>query len=61
MKRIKRELTEEQYRRVIEKKDVSGIFTAQEVLGYGVYCERYFQDKEDGKYYVSFNLGDSCD
>lgn len=59
MRRVKRELTPEQYRNVIDKHDTSGIFTAQEVMGYGVYCERYFQ--EDGKYFVEFSLGDSCD
>ena len=61
MKRIKRELTEEQFRRVMDAKDTTGIFTEQERMGYGVYCEYYYQDKTDGKYYVSFNLGDSCD
>lgn len=59
MKRIKREITPLQYHNVVAKHDTTDIFTAQEVCGYGVYCERYFQ--EDGKYYVEFSLGDSCD
>ena len=59
MRRVKRELTPEQYRNVTEKHDATGIFTAQEVMGYGVYCERYFQ--EGGKYFVEYSVGDSCD
>lgn len=61
MQMIKREITPEQYHNVIVKHDTSGIFKPQEVMGYGVYSERYFQDKEDGKYYVEFCLGNSCD
>ena len=61
MKRIVREITEEQYNRAVNKLDTSGLFSPQEVMGYGVYCERYFQDKEDGKYYVEYSVGDSCD
>lgn len=60
MRRVKKELTPQQYHNVIAKHDTTGIFTAQEVMGYGVYCERYFQDK-DGKYYVEYSVGDGCD
>jgi len=61
MKMIKRELTPEQWENVTLRHDTTGIFKPQEVMGYGVYSERYFQDKEDGKYYVEFYLGDSSD
>lgn len=56
---IKREITQEQYKRVINDHDATGIFTPQEVCGYGVYNERYYE--QDGKYFVSFQLGNSCD
>lgn len=61
MNRIKREITKEQFVNVMENHDTSDIFTTQEVMGYGVYCDRYFQDKETGKYYVEYSVGDSCD
>ena len=61
MRKVTRELTPEQYHNVIDKHDTSGIFSAQEVMGYGVYCERYFNNKETGKYYVEYSVGDSCD
>lgn len=59
MKTIKREITKEQYINATENHDAHGIFLPQETMGYGVYGERYFE--ENGKYYVSFELGDNCD
>ena len=59
MKRIKREITREQYIGVIEDNDISEIFTTQELIGYGVYQRRFYE--ENGKYYADFMLGDSCD
>jgi predicted transcriptional regulator len=59
MKRFKREITKEQYDRAVNDHDASDIFSQAEVMGYGVYDEHYFE--EDGKYYVSFELGSSCD
>ena len=59
MRRVKKELTPEQWRNVTEKHDTTDIFTAQEVCGYGVYCERYYA--QDGKYFVEYSVGDSCD
>ena len=56
---IKREITEEQFKKAVNEHDVTDIFTAQEVCGYGVYCERYYA--QDGKYFVSYQLGSSCD
>ena len=60
MRRVTRELTPEQYHNVIDKHDTSGIFSAQEVMGYGVY-NMHFIATSEGKYLVSFDLGDSCD
>ena len=59
MKKIVREITKEQYIQATEQHNTKGIFTPQEVMGYGVYFERY--SEHDGKYYVDFNLGDGCD
>ena len=56
---IERELTEEQYRKAVEEGDARGIWTQSEVCGYGVYSEHFYE--RDGKYYVSFRLGSSCD
>ena len=56
---FKREITQEQYRKATEEHDSTGIFSYSEICGYGVYSTRYFE--EDGKYYVSFELGSSCD
>ena len=56
---IKREITKEQAEKVIHENDWSNIFSQSEVCGYGVYGERVRE--EDGKYYVEFYRGDSCD
>lgn len=59
MKTIIKQITEEQYNRAINEHDVSGVFSQQEVCGYGVYSERFYQ--QDGKCFVSYQLGSSCD
>lgn len=56
--KITREITKEQYDRVKNEHNAEGIFTLRECM-YGIYNEYYYQ--EDGKYYVSYRLGDSCD
>ncbi len=56
---IEREITEEQYINATQNHSAKGIFTEQEVCGYGVYCDRYIE--KDGKYYVRYYLGSSCD
>ena len=56
---IKREITKEQAEKVIHEKDWSDIFDVTEVCGYGVYGERVLE--LDGKYYVDYSRGDSCD
>lgn len=56
---ITKEITKEQYDRVMKEHDATDIFTVQEVCGYGVYNERYYP--MDDKYYVSYQLGNSCD
>ena len=56
---IKREITKEQAEKVIHENDWSNIFSQSEVCGYGVYGERVRD--EDGKYFVEFYRGESCD
>ena len=56
---IVREITEEQFNKATKEHDVTDIFTEQEVCGYGVYNEYFY--KRDNAYYVSYQLGSSCD
>ena len=39
MRDCKRKITEEQAQNIIERNDWSGIFSMEEVCGYGVYCQ----------------------
>ena len=39
--------------------DRSKVFTPAECFGYGIYNDRVFE--RDGKYYVNFEMGESCD
>lgn len=55
----KREITKEQYDRAVNDHDTSGIFTDSEVMGYGVYSTEFIE--ENGKYFVTYELGDTCD
>ena len=61
----KREISKEIYERAmkrnryIAKEDEEKVFSVSEIYGYGVYCP--IVHEEDGKYYVYFKLGDSCD
>lgn len=57
---IKREITEQQAKNVIENNNWEGIFDISEVCGYGVYGEEV-RKEDDGNYYVIFMRGDSCD
>ena len=59
MTKCKKEITREQYINATEYHNAKGIFTDQELMGYGVYGDYYFED--GGKYYVRYELGDSCD
>lgn len=65
MKKCKREITKEQYERAqehhgyIAEEDEEDIFTISELLGYGVYGTHV--TKENGKYYVEYHIGSTCD
>ena len=64
---IKREITKEVYDRAMDhngvisdKDDINAVFSISELCGYGVYNDRVSQG-EDGKYYVNFYRGETCD
>lgn len=65
MKEYTREITKEQYENAlsnnmyITESDKYDIFSDSERLGYGVYSP--IAHEADGRYYVWFHLGDSCD
>lgn len=64
MREIEREIPKEIYERGVENGTITGddftkVFRASEYMGYGVYSQHLFE--KDGKYFVRFKLGDSCD
>jgi len=64
MRAYNREITKEQFDRADDRgylahADYLKIFDESERMGYGVYADHVFE--KDGKYYVSFEMGDSCD
>lgn len=62
---FEREITKEQFERAklhhgyIAAEDMEDIFDASERYGYGVYGPSAFE--RDGKYFVHFSLGSTCD
>ena len=60
-----REISKEVYDRAVKnrnfiaKEDEDTVFTEAERWGYGVYGDRVFE--KDGKYFVAYERGDSCD
>lgn len=58
-----REITAEQYARAkngyLTEKDRETVFSPSELYGYGVYGGDVIE--RDGKYYVRFSLGSTCD
>lgn len=65
MKQSKKEISQEVYERavahsgIITGEDYCKVYSPQEYLGYGVYSQRVF--KENDKYFVQYELGDTCD
>lgn len=65
MTRCTREISKEIYDRsqrhngFIASEDQDKVWSASEYLGYGVYGGQTFE--KDGKFYVSYERGDSCD
>lgn len=60
-----REITREQYDRALQhnrnlaESDKETVFSVSELCGYGIYDTYVF--KRDGRYYVRFIIGSSCD
>lgn len=65
MRSCTREITKEQYERIaqngiyVSDEDKWIIFDASEIWGYGVYGARVYQSGD--KYYVSYDIGETCD
>lgn len=60
-----RRITKEMYDRskdrgVLSREDIGQIFTQAEVWGYGIYFTQVYAG-DDGKYYVRYEMGDTCD
>lgn len=62
---IHREIDREQYNRAVDNNghiapcDHENVFTASELYGYGVYSDTVYS--KNGRFYVMFNRGESCD
>lgn len=59
IREISKEIYDKAKNGVLPKEDYDKVFTISELCGYGVYLPRVFT--KDGKYYISFELGSSCD
>lgn len=65
MQTCKKKITKEQYDRAmaahgaIVSEDEAAVFTASELLGYGLYGSRVYM--QNGEYFVEYTLGSSCD
>ena len=60
MKNYTKELTKDQFERYFKGElSKSELFSVAELIGYGVYLGVPYE--EDGKYYVSYSMGSSCD
>ena len=65
MKDMEREIPKEIYDRAIANHgciisdDYSKVFSVAELIGYGVYNDRVV--KHGDKYYVRYEIGDTCD
>ena len=59
----KRQIDKEIYERstngFLTREDYRKVFTDAEVMGYGVYGARAYE--ENGEYFVRFEMGNSCD
>ena len=63
MRICKREITKEMYDRAVNgrlsREDYLKVFDESDRMGYGIYDDTVHE--KDGEYYVSFEMGDSCD
>ena len=62
---IHRQINREQYDRAVENNghiaqcDTESVFTASEMYGYGIYSDTVYS--KNGRFFVMFNRGESCD
>lgn len=59
MTEVKREITKEEYDRAQEK-NAYELISDTILMGYGAYGARVYVG-EDGKYYLRYDMGGSCD
>lgn len=65
MEKYERKISKEIYDRAmpngghIASEDMCKVFDMSELMGYGVYLPMVFE--RDGEYFVSFEMGSSCD
>ena len=58
MKNVNYEISEDDYKKALEK-GARSLVSESVIMGYGCYCARVYE--QDGKYYLSYDMGDSCD
>ena len=58
MRTVKREISKEEYIRAQEGSPYD-LISDNLKMGYGVYCAKVYEI--DGNYYLTFDMGDSCD
>lgn len=62
---IHREIDRGQYNRAVENNghiaqcDTESVFTASEMYGYGIYSDTVYS--KNGRFFVMFNRGETCD
>ena len=57
MVHIEYEISKEDYEKA--KDNPLAIISETVIMGYGCYCPKVYED--NGKYYLSYDRGDSCD
>ena len=57
---IKEEITKEEYEKAL-KEGASSLIDDYWFMSYGVYGSQVYQSETDGKYYLYWQRGDSCD
>lgn len=57
---VEREISKEEFERAKEAKEGPYCLISDSVkMGYGAYCAKVFE--KDGKYYLTYSCGSSCD
>ena len=57
---VEREISKEDFEKAKESKEGAYCLISDDVkMGYGAYCAKVFE--KDGKYWLTYSKGDSCD